>query len=195
MKKLMQALPLLLVMLAAVPSQAMAGGNINAFLGGKGLNSDDWEANAHSEGGVLLDFGGENWPVNIAVDVLGSSGGYDNVHYSSSLGLYYYEEDVKTSELSLGVRKYWNGSGNMHPYLGGGLAFIRLSAVAKIDGTTVIDDSDSGTGLWIGGGIQWRFDQFNLGFSVRASAAQVTLGGNEYQAGGAHTGVVLGYHW
>lgn len=183
--------------LLSTPLQA-AGmtGNINAFLGAKGLDSDDWMADAHSEGGVLLDFGGEGWPFLIAVDMLGSRGDYDGyVYFPKRNSINYYQEDVRTRELNLGVRHYWDGPGNMHPYLGGGLAFIHLDAEAKIDGTKTLDESGDGSGLWLGGGIQWRFDQFNLGFSVRASSAEVSLDSGNYQGGGGHTALILGYHW
>jgi len=196
MNKGIQGVALLFALAFATAAQAAGTGNINVFLGGKGLDDNDWMADAHSEGGVLIDFGGESWPVSLAVDVLGSRGDYNGyVYFPKSNAIKYYEEDVETSELNLGVRHYWNGLGKMHPYVGGGVAFVHLDATGKVDGVTTLRDSGDGTGLWVGGGIQWRFDQFNLGFSVRASAAEVSLDTGDYQGGGGHTGLLLGYHW
>lgn len=191
-------LSLLFISTFALAGPAAAAGwtgNINAFLGGKGLDDDDWLADSHAEVGVLLDFGGADWPVLIAVDMLSSRGDYDGYVYSPSLGIHYYEEDVETRELNLGVRKYWDVGGSMHPYVGGGLAFVRLEAEGRVNGGNTVTDSGSGEGVWVGGGIQWRFGQFNLGFSVRASAAEVSLDSGDYQGGGGHTGLLLGYHW
>jgi opacity protein-like surface antigen len=171
-------------------------GNINVFLGGKGLDDEDWLADSHGEIGLLIDIGGKDWPLMFAVDMLRSSGDFDGfVYRPSDASIHYYEEDVKTRELNLGVRKYWHPTSNMYPYLGGGLAFVRLEAEWRYDGGTLYSDSGSGTGVWLGGGVQWRFDQFNIGFSIRASGAEVALDSGDYQGGGGHSGLVFGYHW
>jgi len=184
------------LLLAGPATAAGWTGNINAFLGAKGLDDDDWLADSHSEAGLLFDIGGEDWPVLLAADVLGSYGEFDGLVYSYSTdSVDYYEEEVRTRELNLGVRKYWGVNGRMHPYLGGGLAFVRLKAKGRLDGGPTLSDSGSGEGLWLGGGIQWRFNSFNLGFSVRSSWAEVELDSGDYQGGGGHAGVVLGYHW
>jgi hypothetical protein len=36
---------------------------------------------------------------------------------------------------------------------------------------------------------------FNLGFDLRYSSADITLGGFEVEAGGTYAGLLLGYHW
>lgn len=194
-----KAITVLLLCLGATftgaASAAGTTGNINAFLGAKVLDEDDWLANEHGEIGALIDFAGKDWPVHIAVDLLSSSGDFDGLVYSPSRGVTYYEEKVKTREMDLGVRKYWNVGGNMYPYLGGGLAFVKLKAEGRYPGEPSFSDSGSGTGLWLGGGIQWRINQLNIGFSIRASGANVELRGNDYHAGGGHSALIVGYHW
>lgn len=169
-------------------------GNVNLFLGGKTMDEDEWLANEHGEVGVMIDFGGQDWPVLIAVDLLRSSGDFNGYVYTP-FGIDYYEEDVKTREMDIGVRKYWDIGSNMFPYLGGGLAFVKLEATGQYLGQPAYSASGSGTGLWIGGGIQWGFDQFNIGFDIRGTGADVELDGIEYKAGGGHTALILGYHW
>lgn len=175
---------------------AGSSGNLNLFLGAKTLDEDDWLANEHGEIGLMFDIGGENWPVAIAVDLLGSSGDFDGLVYSYwDREIYYYEEEVKTRELDLGVRKYWDLRGRMHPYVGGGLALVELKAKGRLDGGPTYRESGSGSGLWLGGGIQWRFEQFNIGFDVRSSFAEVDLASGDYQGGGGHAGLALGFNW
>ncbi|MGM0593078.1 MAG: outer membrane protein [Pseudomonadota bacterium] len=182
--------------LAAAPAAAEWNANLNAFLGAKALDEDDWVADAHSEAGLMIDFGGENWPVHIAMDVFGSRGDYDGMVYNlRESDLYYYEEEVRTSEFNFGLRRYWRVLGNMHPYVGGGIAFVHLKAEAQREGEPRYSDSGSGEGLWLGGGIQWRFEQFNLGFNLRTSYATVELDSGDYDGGGGHAGVVLGFNF
>ena len=196
MKKRIGGLLIVAGMACSAPAMAEMTGNISGFVGVKGLNSDDWFADAHGEAGVQFDFGGSDWPVLIAIDAMGSHGTWDGyVYYPKTSSIHYYEEDVKTSELNIGVRKYWDGPGRMHPYVGGGLAYVRLRAEGKKDGVTTLSDSGDGSGLWVGGGIVWYFDQLSLGFNVRASAAQVSLDSGTYDGGGGHTAFTLGYHW
>ncbi|UCE89548.1 MAG: hypothetical protein JSW10_01540 [Pseudomonadota bacterium] len=58
----------------------MAAGNIGGFIGGKGLNQDDWEpVEAQGEIGVRVDYQGSGWPVVIAVDAFISAAEDDGV--------------------------------------------------------------------------------------------------------------------
>ncbi|MFO7593895.1 MAG: hypothetical protein R6X15_07640 [Pseudomonadota bacterium] len=181
--------------MAAPVAAETFGNNLNVFLGSKALDEDDWLADEQGEFGLLYDFGAKGWPVQLAVGLLFSRGDFDGLVYVPGSGYGSYDQEVSTREFNLGVRKYWVTYGNMYPYLGGGLAHIRLKAEERYDGGPLYSDSGSGTGLWIDGGLMWRFNQFNIGFNVRASAAEVALGDNDYEAGGGHAGLLLGYHW
>jgi hypothetical protein len=55
---------------------------------------------------------------------------------------------------------------------------------------------DDAVGFWIGGGVYWTLgEHFNIGFDVRWSKAEVTIDGLDFEAGGTHAGLLLGYHW
>ena len=162
-------------------------GNVNAFLGQKTLDEDDWAPlDKQAEFGVLVDFKQQDWPVSIALDYLGT---YDE---ATELGI---NVEGTTSEFDVGVRKIWEVSGSsIRPYVGGGLAFV--NAEFKITSGFPVSDDDNGTGIWLNGGVYWTLGQhFNLGLDLRYSQADVTLFGEEGEAGGTHAGVILGYHW
>ena len=184
MKKNILALALLLLF---VSTNANAWtGNVNAILGQKTLDKDDWEpADEQAEFGVLVDFKKSEWPVSIAIDLLAS---VDEV----TDGIITIE--ASTTEFDVGVRKIWEVTGSsIRPYIGGGIAFV--GAELKETNTNISVD-DNGTGIWLNGGIYWTLGQsFNLGLDLRYSQADVTLLGIDAEAGGTHVGVILGYHW
>ena len=177
----------LFVMFAATAHGNQWTGNVNFFLGAKSLDSTDWDpVDDHASFGVLVDFGKRDWPVNIAIDLLGSYG-------EETLGGTKFED--RTSEFNVGVRKIWQVSGtSMRPYLGGGIAFV-YSERERFTLVRVVDD-DNGTGIWLNGGIYWTLGQsFNIGFDIRVTQADVTVFGIERDAGGTYGGLLLGYHW
>ena len=165
-------------------------GNINVFLGAKALDEDDWEpAESQVEGGILLDFKKNNWPVSIAIDFLASS--YD----TRAIGTFSGGIEAKTREVNLGIRKIWDQFPKMRPFIGGGIAFIWAEFEETAPGVSV-SDNDIGAGVWIGGGIYWTItEDFNIGLDLRWSKAEVTLFDSNVDAGGGHAGLLLGFHW
>ena len=122
-----------------------------------------------------------------------------------------FRTEVDTLEIGLGVRKFW-GEDTFRPYVGGGVAWVRLKALQVQSGDfgvpgsefsdVVIDDKGSGVGLWAGGGFVYRWgDHLNLGLDVRYSDASVSLRPRstpevlDLDSGGVQYGVVVGYHW
>jgi hypothetical protein len=176
---------------------AFAAANINAFLGAKFLNEDDWEPlETQGEFGVLIDFKPKSWPVSMAIDTLASYDEETTTIVVPGVGSVSEEVQGSTGEFDLGVRKYWEPHPKMHPYLGGGLAFISAAVQAKTSKYTYVRDDDVGVGLWINGGVFWTLEKhFNIGVDARLSGAQVDLFDDERQAGGFHLGLLLGYHW
>ncbi|HEY0719893.1 MAG TPA: hypothetical protein VGE50_01440 [Gammaproteobacteria bacterium] len=205
MKRLNWAFALLLLAFT-VPAAAVT--DINIFLGQKSLDSADWGAGSEmgagvsldeqGEFGILMNFAGYNWPVSIAVDLLGSS---DEVDYYDTYYNSYGRVTASTSELDLGVRKVFGIYGtSLHPYVGGGLALVTGTIEDQVFYVGSYDDSDSGTGLWLNGGIFWSIGHFNIGLDARYSEADVTLlsyYGNPVtvNAGGSHAGLIVGYSW
>lgn len=172
-------------------------GNVNAFLGQKTLEEEDWEPlDKQSEFGVLVDFKQQDWPISIAIDVLGSVDKATVVGVDIG-GSPLFDADLEgyTFELDIGARKIWEVSGSsIRPYIGGGLALVH----AEIHATDVISvvEDDNGTGFWLGGGVYWTLSQhFNLGLDARYTKAEVTLYDIDTEAGGVHLGLILGYHW
>jgi len=180
----------------SLPRPARWTGNINGFFGMKYLDEDDWEPlEEQTEFSVKLDFKQQNWPVSIAIDLLGSSDESTLLYYYPAYGYIPIEVEVKTSELCLGVRKTWDHFATVRPFIGGGLAMINADIEGEAYGLSVSDDDDA-MGYWIEGGIYWTLaEHFNIGFNVRWSKAEVTIYGVEAEAGGTHGGLLLGYHW
>ena len=181
---LVLSIPLMLVSSHQSWSADKWTGNVNFTLGSKALDEDDWEpVEDQGEFGIHVDFRKQEWPVNIAIAILGSAADDD-----------YRGIDVEgsTSELRFGVRKIWEPTENMRPFLGGGLGF--MSAEWDVEGFG--NDDDSTLGLWIDGGIYWTINHsFNLGFELGYSEGDVDIAGYDVNAGGGHAALLLGYHW
>lgn len=167
--------------------QANSSGNVNFLLGVKNLEEDDWEpVERQTEFGINVDFKQSNWPISLA---FGFSTSYDD---DTVEGLYI--EGI-TSEFYFGIKKVFNDHANVRPYMGVGLASIYAEADVELYGITVTED-DSALGIWFGGGVYFTIaPHLNLGFDVRYSDAEVTLAGYDFEAGGLHYGVLIGYNW
>lgn len=183
----------LIVFLPAVSHAQGWTGNVNAFLGSKTLDEDDWKPlEDHTEVGVLVDFKRATWPVSIAIDFLRSEA--DDAIFDPLTGLTV-NMAAETTELDFGLRKIWDQNAKATPYIGGGLALISAEVSAEVFGINVSADDDA-EGFWISGGVYWTLSEsFNIGLDLRYSQADVTLLGFDGEAGGAHAGLVLGYHW
>lgn len=158
---------------------AFAGGEISLFLGQKSLSEDDAESlevDGQTQFGLISSWDFE-WPVALAVDVLNSSDDASSENsytyaYGGGRGIppvtytYEYEADISTTELNVGVRKFWGDK--LRFYVGGGLAAILMdvdlvltdvTVDAPVRGVvfpvTVVDDSDTGIGFFTNAGLQW----------------------------------------
>lgn len=165
--------------------------NFSGYLGYKNLSEDDWKpVDDQTEAGVLLDFRPKNWPVNIAIDYLDSSR-YELQDTPSPLT----RVDGSTRELNIGIRKIFEISPTIHPYIGAGVAYTHGEFEIKQSSVSSSDD-DAGTGIWIDGGLYWNFDElWHFGVDLRYSKAEITLFGADVEAGGFHAGLLAGLHW
>ena len=126
--------------LFSIPNLAICAdwtGNLNVFLGSKALDEDEWEpTNEQDEFGIEVDFKKQRWPVSIAIDFLSASGEgtLSNIKFES-----------KTSELNVGIRKIWDRSRHVRPFIVGGIAFIKVSS-ADLDFLMMIVRPVSGLG-------------------------------------------------
>ncbi len=185
-------------LLLCLPAQRAAAedkswtGNANLFMGSKALDRSDWKpAHKQAEIGVEVDFKKRDWPVSIAIDILGAYGEakvYDPFYGEVRIESY-------TDELSLGIRKIWDGAPHVRPFIGGGVSLVSATGNVLISGTPM-EASGSGGGFWLGGGVYWTLGTaFNLGLEFRTSTAKATISNQEIKAGGRHFGLLLGYHW
>lgn len=185
MKKSILAVILILVTISAHANEWT--GNINLFLGKKFLDSDVWApVDEQDEFGILVDFKKNHWPVSIALDLLVSA---DEV---TEYGVNF---EGETTEFNAGVRKIWKVSdSSMRPYIGGGYSLVR--AEWETTGALSQSGDDKGSGIWLNCGIYWTLLQsFNIGLDLRYTNSEITLLSTWDDAGGAHAGLFLGYHW
>lgn len=186
---------LLATVIVAVTGMSMIGsdayaegthGNANLFIGQKTLDEDDWAPlDEQVELGALFDFRGQDWPVNIAVDLLVSAdaetvGGVDFT--------------LTTTELNAGIRKHFETGSSFTPYVGGGLALIKAELKGELGSVTTTED-DTGLGFWLNGGLAWTINQINFGLDFRYSEAKADIYGYDAESGGTHVGLFVGYHW
>lgn len=164
--------------------------NLNVFFGVKKLDKNDWDPlQSQTEMGILFDTKQKDWPVSIAIDILYS---WDDEQYTNAT------VKANTTELDLGLIKRWENAGSFSPYVGGGISLISAEGTISYSGYdyTVVDDS--GVGGWVKGGASVTLDDgTNIGFELRYSQAEVELNDFDYnyEAGGFHAGVFVGYHW
>ena len=182
----------LLATLAASP--ALATGNANFVLGGRILDEDDWEpVDTMPAFGVNIDFGLFGWPVDIAVGLHGSS---DEGDVDLPGGE---KADVTGTvwDLSVGVTKRWLVAGNIHPYVGGGLAYVQAEQEADFSSGGSASDDDASGALYLDWGIYWRLgDRFNLGVDARfVGLSDLTIGDDEISADYFQAGLLLGWGW
>ncbi len=170
-------------------------GSVNIFLGIKALDEEDWEpVEIHDQIGIVADVKPRSWPVSLAVDFLASSDDQGAISLAG-IGTVSLEAEAKTRELDLGVRKAWDDTRSVHPYFGGGIGVFWAELEGRTTGSRTSDD-DTGIGLWIGAGVIWVFyEHANVGVDFRWSRSEVTLYGVDVEAGGYHTGLLLGYRW
>jgi hypothetical protein len=163
-------------------ARAESKGEVNFVLGKKMLDRNDWEPNEdQGEFGAEVTWGGSDWPIAFATDLVASSHGGDIPGFRI---------EAQTSELAFGVRKIWE-AGPARPYVGGGIAKMD----AQLELNSALED-DTVLGGWVGAGIFWRLGpRFNIGLAGRVSRGKVTLFGAEIEAGGTHAGLLLGWGW
>jgi len=191
-KILFIAVSLLLIPISGVCEPNRWTGNLSVFLGNKNLNEDDWNpVDDQTEIGFLLDLRPKNWPVNIAIDYL-DSGRYELQDTPSPIT----RIDGSTREINIGIRKIFEISPTIHPYIGAGVVYIHGEFEINQFSVSTSEDDDTGTGIWIDGGVYWNFAKYwNIGVDLRYSKAEITLFGADVEAGGFHAGLLAGFHW
>ena len=189
--------------LFSIPNLAICDestGNVNFFWGTKQLDDDDWKpTDEHEELGILMDFKQKGWPVSIAIGYLSSSDEATISVYFWDLGTVPFDMEAKTTELNFGIKKIWDDSPGLRPYIGCGLVLIstEIQMTGYFPGMDItVSDDDTAMGSWVEGGVYFTVsERFSIGFNLRLSQAEVTMFGVEGEAGGTHTGLLLGFTW
>lgn len=151
--------------------------NLAFQIGQKGLDNDDWGTiDSQLAFGLHYDMA-MGWPVNLSGDVLMSSGSDGDLSGG-------------TTELTVGVRKYFNADAKPAFYAGAGLSFVLANS--KIDGTTW-DESANGIGFTANGGALYPINEkFNIGLDLRFTSANADFNGTDVASGGLTYSLVVG---
>jgi len=189
---------LAVVLFAFTPARADSAGNVNFFLGQKSLDlsnqnvSDLDQVEDQLAFGAIMSFGADDWPVQIAADVLVTA---DETTIAG---------DTITSttfEFDAGVRWLIYKKGKIFLYVGAGVGVI--GAAAEIEsGPFTADDGDASLGFWADAGVFFRLGKaFNIGVDLRYSDASVDLEfapgvvAQDLNAGGFSYGLLIGFGW
>lgn len=163
-------------------------GNISVMVGKKFLDDSDWPGmDNHGAIGMLLDFKKNNWPVSIAIDLIGTG------KEKKSAGN---KDEAYSAEMNIGVRKIFSLQDSaFQPYIGAGVASV-FAETSSTRNNTVTKYDDTAIGSWVGIGSYYAVTRnFQLGADLRYSRAEVTLNGEDREAGGRHAAISAGYHW
>lgn len=185
-------------------------GEVSAFFGLNALDEDrldDAGVGTTGEVGIRssIDFGG---PVVLALDLLRSSD--DATRGISTSNPLFIDTDVETIEFDVGIRTSFARGRSWRPYIGTGVALLRVDVKQVQRGSlgpgfefsdTVIDDGDSSVGYWVDAGLAFYSKRVVFGLDVRYANATADVKGVgaseglEIDAGGIHYGLFLGHHW
>jgi len=184
-------------------------GNINLYGNVKYLNHSDWgDINFPQMGlGAELNFKHDSWPISIALQYMESNGlSWFNL-FLTPFGLLMMEYG-QTQEYNIGIKKIWDGSPHVRPYIGGGISYVK--AYYENEFQTAWDsnvslsfhDSNDGVGFWVDAGVYWEIlKHLNLGMGLGYSYSKVMLRQAVDQprqaidAGGVRGGIFLGFHY
>jgi opacity protein-like surface antigen len=190
---------------------AQAAGDVNLLFGTRDSSEailEEAGVDDLSQFGVAFsyDYGG---PVMFAVDLLVAS--RDSRQSVDAVYPTVYWTDLKSTELDVGVRKLFGKENKLKPYIGGGLAWMRLDVFQVLNGSlgeggeftdTIVDDAESVFGFWVNAGLFYTLgEHFNIGLDIRYSDAQVNVSpidggrGLDFETGGTQYNVLVGYHW
>lgn len=191
MNQLRTAFLLVLLLPASAGAHALAAVNVNAVVGGRIMDEEEWEPVDNPPAlGVNADFGLFGWPVNIALG-LHASTAEDRLSAGGS------RVDVTETvvDVSAGVIRSWTVAGNIHPYVGGGVAFVQAEKEVDPPGSSKLSGDDSSPALYLDWGLTWRLGySFNLGLTGRfVAGTDLSFGDEDFNADHFQGGLILGW--
>jgi len=173
----------LLALVVLVSGSAFAAdGSVNFVIGQRNLNDDFWsidDLDTQTVFGVNADFGGDKWPVHIAV----------GLNLSAKSGTLF---DAAVADLSFGALWVPRKGKLIRPYLGIGVSSVG-AAIDIVDD----DDVDQSFGYYANGGVYFQlFSHFNVGLDVRLlEGTEFELFALQFDANYAQYGILLGIGW
>lgn len=217
MKKFVIAITILilsLVVLLYSLCEARAVGNLNFFYGQKNL-SNKWDNLGYDIGGWIenSDLSKHPGAFGIELDVID-----DGMPLAAVIGIrtsykdyvfnyFYYgisdQYKLNITEVNIGLKKIWEGENNWNFSISGGVDFADARLSIKMHDYDYYYNQvmyeDSGFGGWLGTSIYYTFDNtINIGWDIRYSNISVNfsdLNNGQYNLGGIHYGVIVGYHF
>jgi hypothetical protein len=152
---------------------------VSLIYGEISLNSNYWKpVEKQSTFGVMYDFNPGNWPVNLMAGFSASNDSASGMAYIPNYGTRYFTAEGKTTELSIGARKYLMDTGPFRPYLSVGLSSISAELSVTALGVSVSDNSSS-IGYFGNGGIMLLIKRFSVGLDLKiltgTSVVRLTL--------------------
>jgi hypothetical protein len=178
----------IIALLAAGLPAAATEANINAMLGAKILDHDDWDP-VEDQGllGVQADIRPDGWPVAIAVNVMASS----DWDHRSVRGVGTVDTYGGVTELQVGLAGLLPLPGRTTLFAGAGGSFGSALSETWTAGSWR-SDWGYGAGTWAHAGAFWTIGSFNIGFGGGWSWVPMTLDGSYVDAGGWRFGLLLG---
>ncbi|WP_375748090.1 outer membrane protein [Vibrio sp. HN007] len=184
------------ILLTAIGLALLTGGVANAadsqtsikvMVGNKTLESNWGKDDSMHTFAVLSTFQSAALPFGIAFDLHGNSNENKVTGKATESAI---------GEMNIGLRyKPQIASSAFTPYFGGGVSFVAVE-LEEINSGTKTTHNGTGTGYWVGGGIDFRFyNQWSVGLDARYSSVDVELNGEKRDAGGFGWGATIGYHF
>lgn len=177
-----------LMVLAVVCSVPATEINLNAMLGAKLLDQEDWDpVDVQGLLALQVDVRPENWPLAIAVNVVGSSD-YDR-RTVTNVGTV--ETYGGVTEFQVGLAGLLALTGHTTLYVGGGGTF---ASALQQTWTAASERSEwgYGVGTWAHAGAFWTIGSFNLGLGGGWSWVPMELDDRDIDAGGWRFGLLVG---
>lgn len=163
-------------------------GNVNASVGGRMLDEDDWSPLDEQPAlGVLADFQIADLPLYAAVGLQVSAEEDDDGTRETVAAI---------SDFSAGL-KVMPASGVFRPYAGAGFTSVGVSVEIEDDVFGDDDDDDQSFGYYLGGGAIFRVTtHFNIGVDMRwIRGTDIELFGVEGDADSFVATALFGYGW
>ena len=172
-------------------AQGDVTGNVNFFRGEKSLSDDWYPADKHDVDAIQFDFKKEEWPASIAIELL-VTGTEDTIGARTV--------ETETQEFNVGIKKIFDQHPMIQPFIGLGVSYMR--AKYGYDDVSVPNypehdtDENYGSGYWYGAGVYLKLGTiFKIGLEYKESKADIKLFDTEVEAGGKHSGVLIGFSW